>query len=101
MKARHAILVQGGVPADDRNPFGQCLGNQEAVKWVSVMQRKRRQKSGMSGFDVQDLEIIADDPPVNKVVVGGRKVELFQADFNCNLPIARRADENVIAGIFD
>jgi hypothetical protein len=56
--SRHAIFSQDGIRRDHRNLFFKALRDQQAIKWITVMLRKRLDSSDRLKRDGQQLEPI-------------------------------------------
>src|SRR5215470_12808600 len=66
-----------------------------------MMKREGRQDARVPRLDRQNLEGVPDDTALHEVAVRGVEVELSQANLDGDLPVTRRADEDVIPRVAD
>ena len=97
----HLISVEVSIDADQRNRLGHRLRDQQSVERIAMMEGHLSQRSGVSRQDGQDRKGITRQLSLNKHIIGLRQRVLADADLDRDLPVARRADQDIIVAIGD
>nr|MDU9045758.1 hypothetical protein [Candidatus Electrothrix aestuarii] len=74
------------VAADDRQSFTNGLGNNQSIKWISVMQRKIQQPGKMIWMYLKQLDLVRFELLRDKGSKGLGKFQFAYVDFDRDLP---------------
>jgi hypothetical protein len=96
-----AVSVKLTINADDRNILCQSLRDEEPVERVFVVELHRGEQGHMPGFDGQNVEIIGRNLCFHELLVRLWQSVLAELDLDGDLPIARRADFDLVRRVFN
>jgi hypothetical protein len=96
-----AIGVQDRVYGNERQAVAQALGHKQAVEGVTVVERERRDTSGMAQFYWQQTNTTAGQLLREEVFHGLGQSDLSDADFDGDFPDTGDAEDFLIRGILD
>jgi hypothetical protein len=94
------VNIKNGVFANQMHVLKNCLGNDDAVKRVAVMQRQPVLLKGVRKMDGKNLNPVFMHI-INDRFVASTEVQFAQCRFYGNLPKAGNADEVRVGGRFD
>jgi hypothetical protein len=97
----HGVGIQHRIDTDYLHGLDHRLGNEQTVERVSVMERQGRQDGRVLHRDGQDCEVVLRDLTAHERLERDRECILPEADFDCNLPVARGANVLVIERVDD
>ena len=99
-QARHAVGLDGGIAAHERDGFGSRLRYEQTVEEVAVVKRQSLHDREVGGVDGKQVEAIADHVMGDEIRNRALQLELADARLDGDLPQADDADEVHVAGVF-
>jgi hypothetical protein len=100
-EALYRVIIKGCVHTHNWNLLSYCLRDDEPIEWITVVEGQCGQYRCMPRLDRQYNEPILPDPPINKGFIRLGQMVLVDADLYCDLPVNGRADQLLVAKIFN
>src|SRR6185437_963665 len=94
------IRVERLVLAHDRDLLGDCLGDQETVEGIPVVERERHDQRCVREADAEERDVVLRQLRGEEAAVVAGERELAEADLDRDLPEAGDAEQEVVRRLF-